>query len=276
MKFERVQRELYGKPWALMPQVYDSFHRALQNRIQFNKEDAVMEIMGQRVEYKLPQEYTNIDGVAVIEIDGALGYRLDQIDKACIGMVDYNDIREAIDKANSDQTVGSILLHINSPGGMVTGLKETADYIQSSLKPTVAFTDSLCASAGYYLASACTSIFGTYSSDVGCIGTLMSWIDITGAMEKAGLKAELIASGKYKGMGTPGIPLTDEQRAYLQDEVDELAEEFRNYVVSRRGNVQGESMEGQTMSGKNALAAGLIDEVGDFEEALTEAIELGA
>lgn len=276
MKFERVQRELYGKPWALMPQVYDSFHRALQNRIQFNKEDAVMEIMGLRVEYKLPQEYTNIDGVAVIEIDGALGYRLDQIDKACIGMIDYNDIREAIDKANSDQTVGSILLHINSPGGMVTGLKETADYIQSSLKPTVAFTDSLCASAGYYLASACTSIFGTYSSDVGCIGTLMSWIDITGAMEKAGLKAELIASGKYKGMGTPGIPLTDEQRAYLQDEVDELAEEFRNYVVSRRGNVQGESMEGQTMSGKNALAAGLIDEVGDFEEALTEAIELGA
>ena len=276
MKFERVQRELYGKPWALMPQVYDSFHRALQNRIQFNKEDAVMEIMGQRVEYKLPQEYTNIDGVAVIEIDGALGYRLDQIDKACIGMVDYNDIREAIDKANSDQTVGSILLHINSPGGMVTGLKETADYIQSSLKPTVAFTDSLCASAGYYLASACTSIFGTYSSDVGCIGTLMSWIDITGAMEKAGLKAELIASGKYKGMGTPGIPLTEDQRAYLQDEVDELAEEFRNYVVSRRGNVQGESMEGQTMSGKNALAAGLIDEVGDFEEALTEAIELGA
>ena len=276
MKFERVQRELYGKPWALMPQVYDSFHRALQNRIQFNKEDAVMEFMGQRVEYKLPQEYTNIDGVAVIEIDGALGYRLDQIDKACIGMVDYNDIREAIDKANSDQTVGSILLHINSPGGMVTGLKETADYIQSSLKPTVAFTDSLCASAGYYLASACTSIFGTYSSDVGCIGTLMSWIDITGAMEMAGLKAELIASGKYKGMGTPGIPLTDEQRAYLQDEVDELAEEFRNYVVSRRGNVQGESMEGQTMSGKNALAAGLIDEVGDFEEALTEAIELGA
>jgi signal peptide peptidase SppA len=276
MRFERMTRELYAKPWAIMPQVYDAFHATFQNMVEGRKLDASIEIFGEKIEYKLPEEYDVIQGVAVIQIDGVLGYRISEIDKACMGAVDYRDIRNAIAKANNDESVSSILLEINSPGGMVTGLKETAEFIANSAKATVAFTDSLCASAGYYLASSATSIYATESSDIGCIGTLMSWVDVSKAYEMQGIKRELIASGKYKGMFTPGLSLTDEQRAYLQDEVDELAEEFREYVTTRRNGVDQENMEGQTLMGVRAKQANLIDEIGGFEAALTEAIELGA
>ena len=104
----------------------------------------------------------------------------------------------------------------------------------------------------------------------------MSWVDVSKAYEMQGVKRELIASGKYKGMFTPGLSLTNEQRAYLQDEVDELAEEFREYVTTRRNGVDQEHMEGQTLMGVSAKQANLIDEIGGFEAALTEAIELGA
>ena len=158
---------------------------------------------------------------------------------------------------------------------MVTGLEETAEYIKSIEKPVVSFTDNLVASAGYYLASAADSIFATASSQVGCIGTLMTWIDVTKAMEREGLEREMIASGKYKGMMFPGIPLTDEQRELLQDEVDMLADEFKSWVIDNRGNVSKDVMEGQTLFGKYALSENLIDEIGDINQALTEAREMG-
>jgi capsid assembly protease len=134
MRFERMTRELYAKPWAIMPQVYDAFHATFQNMVEGRKLDASIEIFGEKIEYKLPEEYDVIQGVAVIQIDGVLGYRISEIDKACMGAVDYRDIRNAIAKANNDESVSSILLEINSPGGMVTGLKETAEFIANSAK----------------------------------------------------------------------------------------------------------------------------------------------
>ena len=275
MRFERCARELYARPWALMPSMYSVFHDTFQRAVDGDVLDAQVEVFGMKVEVKLPQDYDTIDNVAVISIDGALGHRLDTFAKACMGAVDYRDITAAIDKANADADVDAIILEINSPGGMVTGLQETAEAIRDSGKPVVSFTDSLCASAGYYLATAADSVFATASADVGCIGTLMTWIDVTDAMEAQGVKRELIASGKFKGMLLPGIPLTDEQREHLQGEVDFLATEFRDFVRESRGEVPQEAMEGQTMLGPVAQKHNLIDEIGGFDAALIEAKQLG-
>lgn len=272
MKFEHVSRLLYSTPWAIKPEVYMAFHTVFQARIEGKK----VELFGMEMEYKTPDEYETINGVAVIQIEGALGYKISAIDKACMGACDYVDIRNAIKKADNDEAVQSILFQISSPGGMVTGLHETAQAIASATKPTVAFTDDLAASAGYYLAVSADSVYATSSAQVGCIGTLMTWIDVTRAYELQGVKRELVASGKYKGMLMPGIPLTEDQRELLQDEVNSLAGEFKDHVTAYRGDIDPEYMEGQTLWGLAARAAGLIDEVGDFEDALTEAQELGA
>ncbi len=252
MRFERCARELYARPWALMPSMYSVFHDTFQRAVDGDVLDAQVEVFGMKIEVKLPQDYDTIDNVA-----------------------DYRDIQAAIDKANADADVDAIILEINSPGGMVTGLQETAEAIRDSGKPIVSFTDSLCASAGYYLATAADSVFATASAYVGCIGTLMTWIDVTDAMEAQGVKRELIASGKFKGMLLPGIPLTDEQRAHLQGEVDFLATEFRDFVRESRGAVPQEAMEGQTMLGPVAQKHNLIDEIGGFDAALIEAKQLG-
>jgi hypothetical protein len=66
MRFERMTRELYAKPWAIMPQVYDAFHATFQNLVEGRKLDASIEIFGEKIEYKLPEEYDVIQGVAVI------------------------------------------------------------------------------------------------------------------------------------------------------------------------------------------------------------------
>lgn len=267
MRFERLARTLYATPWAITPAVYMTFHDVFQRRI----EGRTISVMGEKLEYKTPDEYDVENGVAVVKIQGALGHRLDAIEKACVGAVDYLDIQQAIHKAEADPDVSSILLHISSPGGMVTGLPETASVIANASKPVVAYTDDLCASAGYYLATSADTIYATQSAEVGCIGTLMTWLDVSKAYEMQGVERELIASGKYKGMLTPGLPLSDEQRAFLQDEVDDLAEEFRGHVLNRRGYIAPDYMEGQTVRGYQAQKAGLIDDVGPFEQALFEA-----
>jgi ClpP class serine protease len=138
----------------------------------------------------------------------------------------------------------------------------------------VSFTDDLCASAGYYLFVAGTSHFATASSDVGCIGTLCTWVDVSKRMEMEGFKREMIASGKYKGMLFPGLEMTEAQREYLEDRVDYLSTEFKNWVLGKRPDVKETAMEGQVIIGSLAVAEGLIDEIASFEDALNEAQEL--
>jgi len=269
MKFERIARELYLRPWAITPGVYGMFHDVFQNHL---KSDAKTTIFGEEVEYDLPQEYENIDGVAVIKINGPLGHRLDKFTKACMGGVDYIDIREAIAKANADQSVTGIVLDINSPGGMVSGLHETAQHIAKSGKFVCGYTDTLAASAGYYLMAACRDLIASHSSETGCIGTLMTWVDVTKAYEMNGFKREMVASGKYKGMCYPGMTMTDEQRDLLQGEIDSLASEFRAFVsASRKNTVNSEAMQGQCFSGPRALKENLIDQIGSLEDAISTA-----
>jgi signal peptide peptidase SppA len=270
IRFEHTARALYATPWAIRPEVYQVFHELFQHHFRAEKID----VMGMQAEYKLPQDYAVENGVAVININGVLGHRMSGIEKACMGGVDYLDIAAAIDKANADPNVSAILLHISSPGGMVTGLPETAAKIANSMKPVVSFTDDLAASAGYYLASAASSVYATESAQVGSIGAIISWLDVSKAYEAQGVKRELVSSGKYKGMLTPGIPITDEQRTHLQDTVDTLADEFKQHVITMRGDVDPDYMEGQSVWGKEAKAANLIDEIGLFTDALTEAQEL--
>lgn len=269
MRFEHIARELYAKPWAIMPETYSVFHDVFQAHI----EGRIANIMGRDVEYAVPQEYQIIEGVAVIQIDGALGHRLPEMSKACMGFVDYLDIRAAIWKANADQAVDAILLNINSPGGAVTGLHETAEYIQKSEKFVVGYTDSMAASAGYYLMAACHTKACTGSALVGSIGALMTWLDVSRQMEAMGIDREMISSGKFKGMGYPGVPLTEEQRELLQDHVDMLAEEFKQFVRKNSNVTDEEVMEGQTFTGKQAVQVGLVEINANFEEAIYHAKE---
>jgi len=167
--------------------------------------------------------------------------------------------------------VTTILLDVDSPGGVVGGVPELADLIADvdETKRVTAFTEGQMCSAAYWLACGAREIIATPSSEVGSIGVYMPWMDSTAAFAAQGVKVEVIKNtgGTFKGMGMPGTSLTDDQRAHLQDRVDEIFGMFADHVTANR-HTSTEAMRGQTFMGKSAKKAGLVDRVGSYQTAV--------
>ena len=160
----------------------------------------------------------------------------------------------------ADKKVKSFLFDFDSPGGMVSGTPELANKIKGISKPKKAFASGMIASAAYWLASACGEIWATESSEIGSIGVYLPFHDLTKAAEMEGVKVELIKAGKLKGIGYPGLPLSDIQREHLQARVNEIYGMFTAQVRRNRGaHISDETMQGQTFLAREAHARGLID-----------------
>jgi len=157
----------------------------------------------------------------------------------------------------------NLVLDFNSPGGSVLGLMETADQIamiKSRGIHTIAYTSSMCASAAYFLASACHEIMASPTAIVGSIGTYSVFIDFSAAAEMAGLKYEVFVArnAPYKGAGENGT-LTDPQKEEMQRHVDEADAMFQTQVKgSRRKLNLEEASTGAWWFAKSA-PKGLVD-----------------
>lgn len=205
--------------------------------------------------------YTVSDGLAVIPVSGVIGKKLPKI-MALFGMVDVDNVCKAVMAANADPAVKSILLDIDSPGGSVTGVPEAANTIRESAKAVYAYSDTLCASAAYWLASGASGIFASESALVGSIGVFVPIADMRKMFEMAGIEMDVIKSGSLKAAGYPGTSLTVAQRADLQASVDFVYAKFTGFVSSREsanGKPQDESMQGQDFYGEPAVDACLVD-----------------
>jgi len=200
------------------------------------------------------------DGVAIIPVGGPLGQNLGEFEKGA-GAVDFDDIRSELQEAEADEEVGSIVLNFDSPGGMVSGTPETAAAILDVDKPIYAWTRGTMASAAYWLAAATDGIFATPSAVVGNIGVSMVFHDLSKLAELSGVKVKVFSSGPYKGMGTPGTSLTQEQELFLRARVMQIAEEFYHHVQDRRPAIKDEDMQGQFYSGNDAIVRGFVDDL---------------
>lgn len=211
--------------------------------------------------------YALENGVAVIEISGPIDR------KTAISFwtgepytVGQNHIRGGIEEALNDQHVRGILLSFNSPGGVVAGTKELADFIASnrSKKPIAAYADGLCASAAYWLAAATGTIYAPATAQVGSIGVIAVLTDWTRAADKAGITRTVIHSGKWKAAGSPDKTLTDEERQIFQQRLENLHAIFRADVarfMNLPDPLSSGWAEGQTFLGEEALALGLVSQI---------------
>jgi len=198
-------------------------------------------------------------GVACVPLYGVLGKNISLMEAMC-GGVDVGTVSAAITACNADPRVLAIVLDIASPGGSVTGIPELAQQVAQSVKPVYAFTDDECCSAAYWVASQTRGgIYATPSSMIGSIGVYLALLDQCVAMELQGLKLELFVAGAHKGLGLPGRPLSDEDRALLQGGVDKIYAWFSSQVQATRPGVASASMQGQVFDGQDAAAAGLVD-----------------
>lgn len=293
MRFPNILTALCTEPWPILPAAHARLCEIVNDHITgsahvnggrlelFEKALAEATAAENRIigriageDEKAPKLYRQVGNIGVIMMHGVVMKYAGLFEKMS-GALDVDDISDALDAALSDDSVEGIMLHINSPGGTVVGVPETAAKIAqvTDTKPVVAYTDDLMASAAYWLASGATEIVATKSAEVGSIGVYMSFLDSSRQFEMEGLKTELLKVGKFKAAGIKGTSLSDEQRALLQARVDEEYDWFVEAVMNTR-DVPLEAMEGQIFYGVGALDSGLIDKVGDFGDAMTELQEL--
>ncbi|MCB1277974.1 S49 family peptidase, partial [Prosthecobacter sp.] len=211
------------------------------------------------------------DGVAIIDLHGPLMRQPDLISSLLFGATDMNEVTKAIQEAVQRDDVRSILLDIDSPGGTVNGTPELAQTVADAtkLKPVYAFSAGQMCSAAYWIASQCDAIYSTPSARVGSIGVMLPFIDSTEKFRSEGLKVEVFAAGRFKGMATPGVPLTEDQRALIQSDIEEIAAEFKTAVLARGRKIPDSAMEGQSFSARNAQRLNLAGMVRSRDEVIS-------
>ena len=210
------------------------------------------------------------NGIGVVAIEGPILRKPDLFARIFFGATSSEDIGAAIREAAGRDDIKAVFLNIDSPGGTVAGTPELANAVASldKKKPVYAFSSGLMCSAAYWVASQARAIYATPSAQVGSIGVVQAVIDNSAALDKAGLKVEVFSVGKYKAMGAPGTPLTDDQRELISSNLAEIAGEFHAAVLSKGRAIPAEAMEGQTFSGKQAQRQNLAGMVADRAEAM--------
>lgn len=255
-----------SKLWAVMPaalnEIFEEREKAMQN----------FALLNSFIRQDKTKEMTVRDGVAVINIENAVYRRKPWFAQG----VSHKQIKDEISKALQDEKVTAILYNIYSPGGTVAGTQELASYIKeaSSVKPSCAFVDGMCCSAAYWLASATGKIFATESAEIGSVGVVLMHSDYSKFNENMGLKYTYITAGSKKSIGASEIPLSEEDKAYLQHSVDATYAVFLHDVAQNMGLDTDKKLEwadGRVFLGNEALRLGLVSRLVKTQE---EAIAL--
>jgi len=269
-----------SSPWAMQPERMQAYAVALA-RIYGAKLGAAAPADAVPAQAAAPAARTGSrasGATAVIPVLGTLMQRAESFD-LCEGGTAYSSISKAIREANADETIGSILLDVDSPGGSVYGVAELAAEIRASAKPVVGIANSLAASAGYWILSQCAECYVTPGGEVGSIGVWMAHEDWSKAMDEAGVKTTLISAGKYKIEGNPFEALPGEARDFLQSRTDDYFAAFTRDVGKGRrvgaDKVRAGMGQGRVLGATQAKAEAMVDDIITFDDAVRRAQRLG-
>jgi signal peptide peptidase SppA len=209
---------------------------------------------------------------AIIPVKGVIGKNLSEMESLC-GCCDIHDVEEMLEDCERDASIKCIILDIDSPGGTSVGVPELANRIKNCSKEVISFTGSECCSAAYWIGSQASSFYATPSASVGSVGVYIAFPDCSEAYKMEGVKMDVIKSGVYKGAGIPGTSLDEGQRKMLQQEVDDIHNDFKEAVKSVRSFVEDSSMEGQQFSGKRAAEAGMVTSLTNGFDELIQSLD---
>lgn len=266
--------DVLTSPWAIVPEKLFEIQEIYSTHLRGDKTD--FDFVKARInEHSGPIDDTAvfaiINDTAIIPIQGIIAKRMNlltQISGGVSAQLVGRDIKEAL----ANNTIKSILLDIDSPGGTIDGTQELADIIFAGRgqKPIVAYSDGMIASAAYWIGSAADRIY--ISGDtvtVGSIGVVASHVDYSRYEEKIGIKTTEIYAGKYKRIASQYQPLSEEGRQTIQDQVDFLYTVFVNEVAKQRSVSAGKVLEnmadGKIFIGNQAISAGLVDDMATLD-----------
>ncbi|MEI6715206.1 MAG: signal peptide peptidase SppA [Verrucomicrobiota bacterium] len=215
--------------------------------------------------------------VAVIYIRGV-------ISSATPGQVEESGLEDTlaeIEQARTDETIKSVLLRIDSPGGEVTA----SDILYKAVcklrdkKPVVVSMDSVAASGGYYVACGGSHLFAHETTITASIGVIMQTLNYRELLGKVGVDVLTFKSGAMKDLLNGARELTEEERAYVQGMINQSYDRFVGIVAKERhlneATLRSGIADGRIVSGEDAVRAKLVDDLGGFDEALEKARMLG-
>lgn len=196
-------------------------------------------------------------------------------------ILDSKEVIEQLEKHRANPSVKAIVLRINSPGGGVSPSQEIYEELmkarQVSGKPVVASMGSVAASGGYYIASAADVIVANPGSITGSIGVLIQIPNISGLLQKIGVKSVVVKSAEHKDLASPTREMTEAEKQILQRLMDDVHDQFIE-VVAKTRRLDRKKVEaladGRIFSGREAKSLGLIDQLGNLQDAIDRAASL--
>lgn len=221
--------------------------------------------------------YPVVDNVAVIGIEGSLVQKGAYLGQSS-GETSYQGLQVQIARARADAAAGrlkGVVFEGDSLGGEVSGAFETADAIHelSQIVPTMGILTDAAASGGYLLISQCRQIAMPKSGLAGSIGVVSLHLDMSGKMEKDGVRATLITAGEHKGDGNPFEPLADDYRQAIQARNEATRQQFAETVGrGRKGRMtkaQALATEARIYFDREAVDIGLVDVIAPAQAAFS-------
>jgi len=203
-----------------------------------------------------------------------------------IGVIDLQGIMMTSEETladlaefRQDSNIKAVLVRIDSPGGAVGAAQEIYQDIQrtAKVKPVVASMASVAASGGYYAALGATKIFANPGTMTGSIGVIIKFANLEKILDKVGYQAEVIKSGTNKDIGSFSRAMTPAERDLLQEMIDNVHSQFIQAVADNRKlaiDTVRSLADGRVFTGSQAKEFGLIDQLGNFTDAVDQAMHL--
>ncbi len=272
--------EFLSTPWAMMPDRLQAIASVLARwSAGESPDDGVkFQINSDRVLRTTRKQFAaerSGTGIAVLPLYGVITQRGNMIDNISgPGCTSTEQFSNALRQLVTDDSVGQILIDIDSPGGSVYGVAELADEIfqARSQKPIVAIANSLAASAAYWIGASASEFYVTPGGEVGSIGVWQAHQDFSKAMDEAGIKTTLIAAGPYKVEGNPYSPLDPEAQAFMQSRVDDYYLAFTKAVAKGRNVALADVLsgmgQGRVLGAQTAKQQSMVDGIASFDQIL--------
>ncbi len=210
------------------------------------------------------------NSISVISLNGVIGEGSESLYTSG-SMITVSEVKELLKECESDPSK-AVIIEINSPGGAVEPTQEIYDEIEQFKKKTgkkvYVWMRGVAASGGYYISCAADKIIAMPTTLTGSIGVIMELVNYEGLLEKIGVKEIVIKSGKFKDMGSPTRPMTEEEKKMFQNLIDETYRQFFDTVQKARGiptDKLKEIAQGQVYTGLDAEKLGLVDATGNFQ-----------
>ena len=273
LALEQFLRTEYGETL-----VFDkSYGKPKGMQVDMNNPFALLQVWAQILNGPQTRKSTK-DQIAIVYIEGAIS--LGNPESSPLSLVSssggaYSEpLRKALQAAADDPQVKAVVLRVDSPGGSATAsdvILRSVNQVKAK-KPVIVSMGSVAGSGGYYVACSAQKIYADATTITGSIGVLGGKLGTQKVWNRVGINFQGNERGEKAGMLFSGRKFTDDERVQMQSWMDEIYGVFKGHVIAGRGDKIKQPIDdiagGRVYTGKQALAIGLVDEIGTLKDAI--------